>query len=353
MINKLFKHILFSLLCCLFSTAIFAQEKRLIYYNTHEAEILPDARAAFRNGDYERAVQLCEWHYIIVGNKDAELLRERAERCDRFSQTLGELRNDGKIEDARENAELILSINPADANAKEFLLATEKPVSDTLSMSLSEVQDTIKQEIAVLYVQPDTLIIFEPVQDQDENQLLDLPKESVENTPERAPVEKQKTYRIRTRFAVKAGASVLDFKQKIIAPEMSVGLYDIGGSRLGLQVGGYWANLSVTESVYGLDASLAIRLTKRLYQELGIGYIKYSSTISFAQDEDKGLYPKYGLTLRLSEHLCIGLAVKYDPSIYSKKDKIVYDAPGDNAYTITKTILNGGITPIFNIGFAF
>ena len=54
------------------------QNKTQAYYNSHEREILPDARAAFKSGDYERTVELCRWYYIIVGDRAADSLRDQA-----------------------------------------------------------------------------------------------------------------------------------------------------------------------------------------------------------------------------------------------------------------------------------
>ena len=78
--KSLFQKAISSLLIGLVSLAVFAQVKTQSYYNTHESEILPDARAAFQEGNYERTIELCKLHYIIVGNQDAAQLREMAER---------------------------------------------------------------------------------------------------------------------------------------------------------------------------------------------------------------------------------------------------------------------------------
>ena len=58
-----------------------AQDKKAAYYNVHASEILPDAQLTFRNGDYERTVELRRLHYVIVGDTRADALREKAERC--------------------------------------------------------------------------------------------------------------------------------------------------------------------------------------------------------------------------------------------------------------------------------
>ena len=69
------------LLFVLLSSVSFAQEKTQSYYNTHESEILPDAKAAFQRGEYERTIELCKWHYIILGDHKADNLRQQAEKC--------------------------------------------------------------------------------------------------------------------------------------------------------------------------------------------------------------------------------------------------------------------------------
>ena len=92
----------------------------MMYYNTHETEILPDAREVFWGGDYERTVELCTWHYIIVGNQDAMPLKERAERCNRLTKEMHALRADGKMKEAKEMASIVLSINPVETHAGGF-----------------------------------------------------------------------------------------------------------------------------------------------------------------------------------------------------------------------------------------
>jgi len=83
MMKTLFKHLL-TLVLCLLPLGLSAQEKTLAYYNSHESEILPDAQAAFRKGDYNRTLELCRWHYIIFGDDSAYALRDRADRCSKL-----------------------------------------------------------------------------------------------------------------------------------------------------------------------------------------------------------------------------------------------------------------------------
>ena len=79
--KRYFIFILAAFVLSFISTAAYAQDKTQAYYAQHEREILPDAQTAFREGNYERAVQLCRWHYIIVGDRAADSLRDKAEIC--------------------------------------------------------------------------------------------------------------------------------------------------------------------------------------------------------------------------------------------------------------------------------
>ena len=97
----------------------FAQDKTQAYYNAHESEILPDAQAAFRDGDYDRAAELCKWHYIIVGDNRADELRDKAEQCLKLTVEMNVNLSTGQKKAARETALAILSLNPDDKKAQE------------------------------------------------------------------------------------------------------------------------------------------------------------------------------------------------------------------------------------------
>lgn len=132
-----------------FSVAVFAQEKTQAYYNTHESEILPDANAAFREGNYERTIQLCTWHYVFFGTRDAESLQKKAEQCAQLAKDMDALYAEGKRDEALKAANSLLSINPDDPKAKriqeeltivETPLAIEEipeaPIEDTIAIVL-------------------------------------------------------------------------------------------------------------------------------------------------------------------------------------------------------------------------
>ena len=126
------KRLIFSIVFCILSSVVFAQEKTQYYYNTHEKEILPDANASFQKGDYERTIELCKWHYIIVGDNAANELRIKAERCASLLQEMKSLLTDGSIEVARDVAKSLLSINPKDTFAQE-IYNTPLPIPESAS----------------------------------------------------------------------------------------------------------------------------------------------------------------------------------------------------------------------------
>lgn len=102
--------------CCSFALA---QDRTKAYYNTHESEILPDARRAFSDGRYERTIDLCEWYYIIVGESTADELKDKATRCAKLSPEMESFVAAGQYDAAREKAKGILALNPDDKRAKE------------------------------------------------------------------------------------------------------------------------------------------------------------------------------------------------------------------------------------------
>lgn len=115
---RLIRFAVFFVLALGYCSFAFAQERTNAYYNTHETEILPDARQAFSDGRYERAIDLCEWYYIIVGDSAADELKERATACAILSREMDSFVASGLQDSAREKALAILKLNPEDARAK-------------------------------------------------------------------------------------------------------------------------------------------------------------------------------------------------------------------------------------------
>ena len=316
---------------------MFAQEKTQAYYSTHENEIFQDAQSSFNKGDYERAAELCKWHYIIVGNNDANSLRERAERCVEISKDITALNVEGKVDEALEAARNLLSINPSDPDAKRILdefnkLEEPLPVEEELPVA-----DTLVTE-PVQIVEPE--LVQEPVSSVLVNS---VPRYKGDNPS--------------ARIILKAGVSILDLKQfsQSIAPVVGVGLYDLAGSRFGTEVGLYFCpGLSDGfASLFGIDADLVFRAGEGLYAKAGVGFYSCSSKNGDGA-VTKGICAGLGLTYFWGGHLCLGAGVKFfHPSaILSGTEKVttfgaIYEFP------YSRTVVNAGIAPIVSIGWAF
>ena len=331
-----------ALLVGVLSSTLLAQEKTQAYYNTHESEILPDARTAFQRGNYERAVELCRWHYIIVGNQDAESLRNMAERCARLSEEMVNQKIAGKMKEAEEAANTLLSINPNDSAAKQLIEEMTQPETplpqDTVTVAIPPIEETDVQE---------TITNLESIPTEDQR-IVEKPVQETPITPV-APVEP------RTMFVLKAGATVLNLSSfsESIAPGGSLGLYDIGGSRIGLEAGGYICpNLMSTGSLFGVDASVVLRAAKSVYPKVGVGYFSYTGKTDNGSSTH-GLCAGAGLTFMLG-HFCLEIGSKYYPEICVQGVETVATTPGATyEFPSVKQILSGGIAPFVSIGFAF
>ena len=340
-----------SLALCLVPLSLFAQEKTLQYYNSHESEILPDARAAFQKGDYDRTMELCRWHYIIFGdNATVESLRDKSERCAKLSKEMDDLRSEGNVKDAKQKANAILAINPDDAAAKE-VLAIEDPIPP--------IQDTVVVEPPV---QIDSLDTPPPTTDKDES------NENQEQGKIQPPLGERQSvlgstelggkqpYEPHTRFVVKAGATVIDLKQfsQTMAPGVTIGAYDLGGSPVGGEIGAYICpGLSaVSASLSGVDASLVFRAANNVYPKLCVGFFSCKSTET--NSSTKGMCAGGGLTYLVGGHFCLEIGVKYYPRVCVQGTEMVTTTPGASyEFPSEIQILSGGIAPFASVGWAF
>lgn len=95
--------------------------KNLSYYSKHESEILPDAKIAFQNSEYKRAIELCNWYFIIVGDSAADALKKDAGQCNALSRDMKDLIASGRMGDAREKARQLFLLNSKDTEATSVL----------------------------------------------------------------------------------------------------------------------------------------------------------------------------------------------------------------------------------------
>lgn len=145
---RLFKLVVVTFLSCIFSPALSAQEKTQAYYNVHEKEIIPDATVEYKAGHYARTIELCKWHYIIVGDNAADSLREMAERCAQLTSDINSMKAEAedKIKVARSAAATLLSLNANDSFARDYLQWSERTLNDTLSIPVAVYQSLQEQE---------------------------------------------------------------------------------------------------------------------------------------------------------------------------------------------------------------
>ena len=334
------------------SGILFAQEKTQAYYNTHEHEILPDARTAFRNGNYTRAIELCNWHYIILGDNAADSLREKAERCAQLSTKMIEYRDAEMIDEAIEAAKTLLSLNTNDTIAKELLEELEKPDEqiplDTVIVDLPVVMDTVTT---------DKPIEEPPINDVTQEVDQHTPYEivSTSSSTQVEPVS-PRTSQSLTRFVIKAGATVLDMKQfaQTVAPGASLGVYDMGGSPLGMEAGFYICSglAEQSASLFGLDASLVFRATSNIYPKAGLGFFSCKSTDE-ADATTKGMCAFAGLTFFIGRHFCLEIGAKYYPKVCVSSLEKVSTAGVSYDFPASREILTGGICPGVSIGVVF
>ena len=351
MMKLLFRSLSVAFLVIILSPlGVSAQEKTLLYYDSHETEILPDARVAFRNGNYERAILLCKWHSTIVGDDKADPLREKAERCALLTKEMNDFRAAGNIKEAKLRASAILSLNPDDAEAKATLSIEEPslPAQDTVTVRPPEppTKPTGNNE-ALESHHPDSV------------QLSDGIVQSTTDGVEAAagPVSHLSSYEPSAMFVIKAGIGFLDMKQlpQSVAPEVAIGYYNVGGSQFGGEVGGYLCSglQESSASLLGVDASLVYRATDKIYPKLGLGFFSCKPSDKNASSTS-GMCAGAGATFMFGGHFCIEAGAKYYPEIRVKVTETVPATSGASyEFPSVKQITNSGIAPFVSVGWSF
>lgn len=313
--------------CCLvalLSPVMFAQEKTQYYYNSHENEILPDANASFREGNYERAIELCKWYYIIVGNHSSDSLREKAERCTSLSKEMESLSFAGRIGEAREIATTILSLNPSDSRAKEISQLSDPPKSGISSLSklvpkqLSEqpadTVDRLKDEESISRLQMDNgSIVSNSVIEEHPVQNKETYKSNSETSKKEVTSTDKKS--LRNRVVAKGGISVFRSERKNsvvygsgqpgryrygIIPSFSIGVYDIDGTRIGGEIGFE----SYDRDETSINTAFVYRLNRSFYTKAELGFFTDSSGFD-------GMSLGLGSTFIISHCFAIEISAKH------------------------------------------
>ena len=362
----LVKSLLVFLLLAVSSFALFAQEKTQMYYLQHENEILPDAQASFRQGKYDRAVELCVWHYIILGTQDAEALREKAAQCATLAKEFADHKDAGRQAEAEESARALVALNPDDPAANDFLAELR-------------VQEEIPQPENVVVSEPQTLEIPEtvPVQEEEQEEEVpvqeeEIPAEEEAFVQEPVPVTPVPEFPqistvpepVRTaptapagkgnRLAIKANAAILDFSQlaKSIATGLSFGLYDIGGSPVGAEVGAYLCPALLDASLVGMDASMVFRIANGFYPKAGVGF--FSCLIPDSSLEGtNGICGGLGFSFLTGGHFLWEVGAKFYPEVKVQGYESVSTGGSFYEFPTSVTVISGGVALMVGLGFCF
>lgn len=337
-------------------------------YDKAPAKILPDAKAAFDAAKYDRAIALCNYHYIYYGDKVSEMpggsneLKEKneldanAKRCYDLTQEMNVLLNKGDLSGAKKKAGELLQINNRDKQALAVLMKEASQRPDTVFVTAPQPQPQPQKPDTVFVTvpqpqKPDTVFVTvpapEPQPQPKDTVVVAVPVEA--NEPESAevvsvPVQPQQpaasakpakdNYKPGTAFVVKAGAGLID--GHTVAPQIGFGLYDLGGSRIGFDLDAYKC---LGNNLFGIDAGLVIRAAKSVYVKAGVGFLNVTEATS-----TQGLCGMTGITFRFGKNFLIDAGVRIYPEV-----KVYSDV---SALTID-TVVSSPVAPVISMGIAF
>lgn len=251
---------------------------------------------------------------------------------------------------------LTVRVRPSDAADKSVVWSSGEPSIATVDQR-GQVKAVAPGTVAIVVkardgnwtdscrvtVKPKPQPVEEPVVEVSPDTVAVTPVTPV--TPETAPVFPSKPQSplndqpAHTMFVAKAGASYLIGFSSPVHPCIALGVYDLGGSRFGLEVGGYYMKMM------GVDASLAVRLSKAFYLRAGAGLFSYSGT--------KGINAVLGFNFLIKRHFCLDIGAGYFPTIQTMGTKTVTTAGATYEMPVAVTARKAGIVPTIKIGWAF
>ena len=183
-------------------------------------------------------------------------------------------------------------------------------------------------------------------------------EESFSSAGSRSPVNAKPTFISdypHTVVKIGAGSLILTQPSQFYCLGGSLGLYNMGDSRMGIEFGAYtFPGLSsLSSSLFEIDASLVLRASHAVYPKMGVGYFTYKGA-SESESPVHGLCAGAGLTFLLGGHLCLELGAKYYPEICGHELETVRTTPGITYEILTKKqIFTAGIAPFVSVGWAF
>jgi hypothetical protein len=318
-------------------------------YLANPSQILPDARTAFRKGDYSRAVSLCDMHWIAFGDestetKEKDTLEAKAKKCFDLRREMNGLLEEGQLAEAKEKARAILTNNPQDENAKEILTRSEPAPADIVVTDIDVSDSQADQDsnpvtnvendgMTDTVVAPQDTVIVEPEKPQ---------------PPVQPAVKKKKAAR-KVTFVAKAGVGFRPGWSGDGTPidlDFAVGAHKLGGSPVGVEIGGF---IGLQSYLYGVNASGVVSLAKFLSVRAGGGFFSYSHTSSAT----RGMNVTAGLDFRIGGHFCIDVGASYFPKIQVSSNELVTTQRVSYTMPVTKTVMKAGIVPSIKLGWAF
>ena len=340
---------------------MYAQDKTQAYYSQHESEILPDAQTAFSEGDYEQTALLCRWHYIIVGDRTADSLRDKADKCRAILEEMRQLVKEGKIEEALDKALALLALNPEDIEAKNLLLAAETANNEvTDEEEIVAVPDSLSIEESPVYDSEPEMV---PDTDQSDSAFVDVSDSLQIIAEEPYVVLTNKLYDHRTLYGIKAGVSITNLSNFIQSDPGDMGrylaylgslcVYNIGKSRFGIEVGTQFVPaVSDNASFMEIDASVAFRVSDFIFLKGLGGLYSYNHKTNDSLDT-KGMNMGIGVTSFLDEHFCLEIGCKFYSSTQDSRNDAVNANEIQYNPSAVLSLLPNGLSPYLSIGLFF
>lgn len=375
-------------------------------YNSNPQRMLPDAQRAFQSGDYGKALMICSMHFVIYGDETMETsekneLETKSKKCYDLLAEMQELSAKGAVSEAKKRARAIIDYNSQDKKALDVLLQDDPvvPPRDTTPTPKPEPKPTpapapvhvtglrlSKENLSILEgetegltvsVTPSNAVDKSVIWSSDNIRVAIVGPNGVVKAvapgsavitamaadgkitarcqvtvePKKQPVQRQpaqpaavKPATRHTRFVAKAGAAYFKGLSPAISPAAALGLYDIGGSRVGLEAGGSFLRMR------DISLSMVLNLSNTVYLRAGAGYFSCSSTTS---SSTTGLNAVAGVNFVLGRHFCLDLEASYYPAVRTMGSESVSTAGTSYWMPVVVTLMKAGLAPSIKIGWAF
>lgn len=339
MINKekFFSIVAVTVLGCLMAVYANAQDLELTpqekqRYDANPKLILPAANKAFDESDYLQVQKLCRFHWIVLGDDAAESeanksLWDKAKVCMALTGEMQQLRQENKIAEAKGKAEQLLKLNPVDIRAKEVMnMEIPAPVIETPEVPAP-----------VIPVKDEPVAPVQTAVSGDREEIVEPSKNNSEP---------------QTRFGVNAGVT---FGSGIFGPDLALSIYDLGGRRIGVEIGAYMFDLN--DLSFGVDASLAVRIYNNLYAKAGMGIYRIpNEQHGYGVWQDTyGICPNVGLSYVIGNHFNLGFCIRYMPETKVRSIDRVSTSINNRDYLFAEEVvaIKRGVAPSITIGWIF